>query len=145
VQKGNSNGSWVKVTNTKKTAIVGVMHEEPQAIDIVGDAIYPFGKEVFAEIEYANQLFNSEFEKNVCDGYRAIGRLKWYYLFNHKKLTANPQSFINSMRDLNEFWQPYGEDFLDNYYNRHKNLYTLDREELVNQLGSIDEWRKYPI
>lgn len=141
----NDNGSWVRMINSKKATIVGVMHEEAQTINIVGDQEYPLSHELFATYRYKDHFFNSEFEKNVCDGYRALLRLHWYYKFNHGEITANPQSFINSMRDLNGWWKDIEENFLDNYYKKYEYLYKLNKHDLVAALGEVDEWRKYPI
>jgi hypothetical protein len=142
MKEGDNFTKWFKISNVEKTNMVGVIHEEPVPM-VINNYQYEMSESIFATWKYSTTDYDSEYEKNVCDGYRALSRLKWYHLNNTSGVKVQPESFINSMEYLKESWRLLDENFLSNLYEKYSYLYDLDRDSLVKELSLIDVWRQY--
>jgi hypothetical protein len=140
VYHGKENGTrWFKFSNRTKAILSGAVHEEP----------VPIGSEVFSDKIFASWIYlkpKSKKDQNGVDqGYRALSRLKWYYLFNTKIKTDGPSSFQSSMKELRKQWKISGARKINELYKKYLHLYDLEVDALADQLKSINEWKRYDL
>jgi hypothetical protein len=137
--KKENETKWIKFSNRKRSSIVGKIHEEPLPFDG-----YYVSHNTFASWRYLKKKINDPF-KAINEGYRAMSRLKWYYLYNNKIENDGPDSYKNSMKFLQKTWKKSGIDKINNLYKKYEYLYTLNRKDLCQELLYIDEWQDYKL
>ena len=140
VYHGKENGTrWFKFSNRKRASVYGVVHEEP----------IPTGPNLFSDEVFASWIYlkpRLKTNENVIDqGYRALSRIKWYYLFNTRIKTDGPLSFKNSMTELRKQWKISGIKKINKLYKKYSHLYKLEINSLVNELKNINEWSSYDL
>jgi hypothetical protein len=116
-----------------------VVHEEPVAND---DSYISYA--TFASWRYIKKT-NVDPLSSINDGYRALSRLKWYYLYNKNIYRAGPESYKNSMKFLQKIWGKLGIDKINSLYEKYEYLYDLDRKDLCNELSKINDWQDYKL
>jgi hypothetical protein len=140
VYHGKEDGTkWFKFSNRTKAILSGMVHEEP----------VPIGSVVFSDKIFASWIYlkpKSKKDQNGVDqGYRALSRIKWYYLFNTGVKTEGPSSFKNSMAELRKQWKISGIIKINRLYKKYSHLYKLEINSLVNELKNINEWSSYDL
>lgn len=128
---------WVKLSNRTRSKVLGVIHEEPVSNN---DAYISYS--TFASWRYTKGQDSDPF-KDINDGYRAISRLKWYYLYNKKIHRDGPESYQNSMKFLQKIWGRLGINNINSLYEKYEYLYSLDRKDLCKELSKINDWKNY--
>jgi hypothetical protein len=130
---------WIKFSNRKRSRVVGNIHEEPSPLE----GFY-VSYDTFASWRYLNKKIDDPL-KTINEGYRAMSRLKWYYLYNNKIEDDGPESYKNSMKFLQKIWKKSGINKINNLYKKYEYLYTLNRKDLCQELSNIDEWQDYKL
>jgi hypothetical protein len=137
---GKKNGTkWVKFSNRKRSSILGKVHEEPFPID---DGY--MSADVFASWKYLEKNTKDPL-RLINEGYRALSRLRWYYLYNTGQLTEGPNSFKNSMSFLQDKWGSSGINKINKLYKKYEYLYSLNSKDLCLELSKIDKWKNYDL
>lgn len=137
---GKESGTkWVKFSNRKRSSIVGKIHEEPVPFDG-----FHMSYNTFASWKYLRKNTNDS-SNTVNEGYRAMSRLKWYYLYNRDIDRDGPESYKNSMKFLQKLWGRHGTNKINKLYEKYEYLYSLDRPDLCKELAKIDEWQDYKL
>lgn len=128
---------WIKFSNRTKSKIMGVIHEEPVPFE---SSYISYG--TFASWRYTNKT-GSDPLSNINEGYRALSRLKWYYLYNKNIHRSGPDSYKNSMKFLQKLWGKSGIDKINALYEKYEHLYDLNAKELCKELSEINDWQDY--